>query len=148
MAKIAHRLRCPAHEFAPETRPSRVSADRDTADSRDREGLRANSDLATSLSHVADDATFDPRHDVDIMWRVAVGRLRIPLSELLVLAAEELPKPTQISLSEIPVGEDPNRMTLHASTFHGSTILTPLFWKSFTLRVAHTAPHARQIAAI
>ncbi|MBM7795315.1 hypothetical protein [Pseudoglutamicibacter cumminsii] len=34
--KIAHRLRSPAHEFAPETRPSCVSRDHDAADSRDR----------------------------------------------------------------------------------------------------------------
>ena len=82
------------------------------------------------------------------MWRVTIGQVRLPLSELLILVVEELPKPTQISLSEILVGEDLDRMTLHASTFHGSTILTPVCWKSFTLRVAHTAPCARQIAAI
>jgi hypothetical protein len=64
---IAHRLRCPAHEFAPETHPSCVSGDQDTADSRDREGLRTDSDLAVRPSHVANDAAFDPRHDVDIM---------------------------------------------------------------------------------
>ena len=89
------------------------------------------------------------RDSVDIMRRVAVWLLRIPLSELRqILAVEELPKPTQISLGELLVGDDLNRMALHASTFYGSTILTPACWKSFTVRVAHTAPCARQIAAI
>ena len=38
------------------------------------------------------------------------------------------------------VGEDLDRMALHLPTFQGSTTLTPVCWKSFTLRVAHTAP--------
>lgn len=74
--------------------------------------------------------------------------MRILLSEFLILVVEELLKPAQISLGEIPVGEDLDGMTLHASTFHGSTIVTPVCWESFTLRVAHTVPSARQIAAI
>src|SRR5699024_11489176 len=72
-----------------------------------------------------------------------------PLSELLeILAVEELSKLTQIGLSEFLVGEDLDRMMLHASTFHGSTSSTPVCWKSFTLRVAQVAPGAKQIAAI
>nr|WP_235686853.1 hypothetical protein [Tomitella gaofuii] len=66
MAAIVHRLLCP-HEFTPETHPSCVSGDQDTAYSRDRDDLRTDSDLAARPSHVADDATFDPRHNVDIM---------------------------------------------------------------------------------
>lgn len=75
---------------------------------------------------------------------------RIPLAsaEIKVLVVEEQPKFTQIGLSEFLVGEDLDRMTLHASTFHGSTSSTPVCWKSFTLRVAQIAPCVRQIAAI
>nr|WP_231974242.1 hypothetical protein [Tessaracoccus timonensis] len=106
MAAIAHRLRRPTHEFAPETHPSCVSGDQDAADSRDREGLRANSDLAACPSHMADDATFVSRHDVDIMWRITVRLLPISFSELLVLAVEELSKPMQIGFSRLLVGDD------------------------------------------
>ena len=75
--------------------------------------------------------------------------LRIPLSEFLkILAVEELSKGNQICLREFLLGEDLDRMMLHASTFHGSTSSTPVCWKSFTLRVAQIAPCVRQIAAI
>lgn len=67
VAMIAHRLLRPSHKFALKTQPSCGSRDQDTADSRDRNGLRTDSDLAAHPSQVADDATFDPRHDVDIM---------------------------------------------------------------------------------
>lgn len=56
----------PTHEFTPETHSSCVSGDQDTADSRDRDDLRTDSDLAARPSHVADDATFEPCHAVDI----------------------------------------------------------------------------------
>src|SRR5699024_974048 len=67
MAAIAHRLLCPPHEFTPETHPSCVSAAQHAADSHHPDGHRADSDLAARPPSVADDATFDPRHDVDIM---------------------------------------------------------------------------------
>ena len=41
------------------------------------------------------------------MWRIAVGLLRIPLSEFLeILAAEEQSKPIQIGFSQLLVGGD------------------------------------------
>lgn len=87
--------------------PTCVSTDQDAADSRDREGLRANSDLAAPPSHVADDPPFVSRHDVDIMWRITVRLLRIPLTELLeVLAVEEPAKPIQIGFSQLLVRDD------------------------------------------
>ena len=64
---IAHRLLCPPHELTPDTHPSCVSGDQGTADSRDRDDLRTDSDLAARPSHVVDDAVLDPCHDVDIM---------------------------------------------------------------------------------
>src|SRR5699024_637301 len=50
--------------------------------------------------------------------------------------------------SPATMGEDLDRTMLHASACHGSTSLTPVCTKSFTLRVAQVAPYTRQIAAI
>src|SRR5699024_7277580 len=49
--------------------------------------------------------------------------------------------------SPATMGEDLDRTMLHASACHGSTSLTPVCTKSFTLRVAQVAPYTRQIAA-
>lgn len=132
---------------SPRRRP-RAFGDEDTADSRDRDDFRADSDLAVRPSHVPF-ATIDPHHYVDIMRCVAVGLFRIPFSKILeILAVEEPPKLAQISLGEIPVGEHLGRMVLQASILHGSSRSTPVCAKSLTLRVAQVALCARQIAAI
>ena len=82
-------------------------------------------------------------------YPVATGLLRIPLSVVLeTLAVEEPSELARFGLSESMVSEGLDRMRLHLSACHGSTSSTPVYAKSFMLRVAQIPPCTRQIAAI
>lgn len=75
--------------------------------------------------------------------------VRLPLPEVIgILPFEQPAELTEVARSDVFVGDDVDRQTIHSSARQGSTNSTPVCAKSLTLRVAQVAPCARQIAAI